>query len=399
MLSVHEAFIDKLTEAIYLLLNGKKATLVDLPPQHPDDEMRQLTEYINKLIVEYDSFTEFMYSLSRGELDYDPPKGKLQVVQSFKSLQSNLRHLTWVTQQIAAGHFDHRVDFIGDFSKAFNKMTRDLKDAFELIEAQKRELEEANYRIMESIQYARSIQQAILPPLAAIEACVDDHFVIWHPRDVIGGDLFWFSGGTEKFLAAVMDCTGHGVPGAILTMIAGVALNRVFSEQGFDDPSRLLSAMNQLIKATLSRREESSLYDDGLDMAICRVDRHARTLDFAGARMSLFRVKDGKAEEIKGGRRSIGYRSSDADCRFTSHCLDMEPDDRFYMMTDGLMDQPGEQQKMPFGKKRFVEFIAGNYSKPFAEQRDVLWELFNRYKGGESQRDDVTVVGFKVDIS
>ena len=396
MLQVEAAFIDKLTEAIYMLLNGRKASLIAIPPQHPEDELRQLADYINKLILEYDTFAEFMYSLSRGELDYDPPKGKMKVVQSFKSLQSNLRHLTWVSQQIAGGNFAHKVDFMGDFSTAFNKMTRDLKEAFEQIESQNRRLEHANQQIMESIQYARSIQQALLPPSGSIEACVEDHFVIWQPRDVIGGDLYWLGGGSEEFMAAVMDCTGHGAPGAILTMIAGSALNRIFSERGFDDPARFLGAMNQSVKVTLSRREESFLYDDGLDMAICRVDRHARTLDFAGARLSLFWVKDGNVEEIKGGRRSIGYRSSDVNCRFTSHRLNIETPACFYMMTDGITDQPGGERKTRFGKRRIVELIAENFWKPFSEQRNLLWELFNRHKGSESQRDDITIVGFRV---
>lgn len=397
MLSVKEEFIDRLTEAVYLLLNGKKAFLISVPPEHPDDEVRQLAEYINKFIIEYDSLTEIMSSLSRGELDYDPPRSELKAAQSFKSLQSNLRHLTWVTQQIAGGNFDHKVDFMGDFSMAFNKMTRDLKNAFEQIESHRRQLEHANNQIMESIQYARSIQQALLPPPASIEACVDDHFVIWQPRDVIGGDLFWFAGGADELMTAVMDCTGHGVPGAILTMIAGAAMERIFSERGFDDPAMFLSTMSRLVKTTLSRREESFLYDDGLDMAVCRVNRHTRTLDFAGARLSLFWVReDGKVEEIKGDRRSIGYRSSDADYRFTSYRLDIAPPGCFYMMTDGLADQPDEERKIRFGRKRFVELIAQNYSKPFAEQSNLLWELFNRHKGNESQRDDITIVGFKV---
>ena len=396
MLSVNEEFIDKLTESIYLLLNGKKASLISIPPHHPNDEVRQLTEYINRLIVEYDAFAEFMYSLSRGELDFDPPKGSLKVVQSFKSLQSNLRHLTWVTQQIAGGHFDHKVDFMGDFSIAFNKMTRDLKNAFEKIESQRRELEHANQQIMESIRYASSIQQAILPTLESIEACVDDHFVIWQPRDIIGGDLFWFAGNKEEFLTAVMDCTGHGVPGAIVTMIAGAALSRVLSERGFDDPARLLGAMSRLVKTTLSRREESLLYDDGLDMAICRIDRHTRTLDFSGARISLFWVKDGKGREMRGDSHSIGYRSSDANYRFISHRLNIESPGCFYMLTDGIMEQPGGEKKIPFGKRRFIELITEHHSKPFSEQKEILWELFSRHKGSELQRDDITVVGFRI---
>jgi phosphoserine phosphatase RsbU/P len=396
MLSIEEERIDQLTEALHLLLNGKQALPVELPSQHPDDEIRQLTGYVNRLIVEYDSLVTSMFAMSRGELFTDPPKGGLKLIPAFKTLQSNLRHLTWVTQQIASGNFGHKVDFMGEFSNAFNKMTQDLKNAFEQIDEQNSKLEDINRQIMESIQYARSIQQALLPPPGVIETCVEDHFVIWYPRDVIGGDFYWFAGTAERFLVAVMDCTGHGVPGAILTMIAATTINRVFSERGCENPARLLAVMNQMVKATLKRREKGPLYDDGLDLAICRVDRKTRALDFAGAGLSLFAVTDGTVEEIKGERRSIGYRSSDATSPFRSHHLDIESPACFYLMTDGIPHQPDGEHRLPFGKKRFAQFIAENHAKPFTRQRDLFWELFSQYRGNASQRDDITLVGFRV---
>jgi serine phosphatase RsbU (regulator of sigma subunit) len=233
MLHVNEEFIDKLTESISILLNGKKVSPISIPSEHPHDAIRQLAEYLNRLIIEYDSFTEFMYSISRGE-------------------------------------------------------------------------------------------------------------------------------------------------------------------RGFDDPGRLLSALNRLVKTNLSRREESLLYDDGLDMAICRVDRHAGVLDFAGAGLSLFLTGNGKGREIKGDDHSIGYRSSDPEFCFTSHRVDFQSPSCFYMLTDGIIEQPGGDKGIPFGKKRFVEFISRNHSKPMAEQKEILWESFNRYRGSESQRDDITIVGLKV---
>ncbi len=130
MLNVKEEEIDKITEAFYLILKGKKATPIELPEDYPDNEIKQAVSYINKFINEYNSGTDLIYTLSRGDLNFEPPKGNMLILQSLKNLQASLRHLTWTTQQIARGDFSHEVDFMGDFSAAFNSMTQQLKDSF-----------------------------------------------------------------------------------------------------------------------------------------------------------------------------------------------------------------------------------------------------------------------------
>ena len=123
MLEVQEELIDKITEVFHLTLKGQKPNFVELPEDCPDNEIKQVVIYVNRFIAEYNELADFMYSLAKGELDYEAPKGKMRVLQSFKSLQASLRHLTWKTQQIANGNFNHSVDFMGDFSTAFNRMT------------------------------------------------------------------------------------------------------------------------------------------------------------------------------------------------------------------------------------------------------------------------------------
>ncbi len=163
MLELQEAQLDTITEVLYRILRGEKTECIQLPPDMSEDEYTQLVTYLNRFIGEYDEFAEFMYSLSRGELEYNPPKGKMRVLQSFKSLQASLRHLTWKTQKIAAGDFSQRVDFMGDFSAAFNSMTQQLEQAFTELERVNIELAEKNQQITDSILYARHIQEAILP--------------------------------------------------------------------------------------------------------------------------------------------------------------------------------------------------------------------------------------------
>ncbi|MBF4693387.1 adenylate/guanylate cyclase domain-containing protein [Fusibacter ferrireducens] len=163
MLTIEEQYIDQLTEAIYLLVSGKQTQTIAIPEDLPDNEIRQLYEYFNKMIVELDKASDFSYSLSRGELDYEAPKGKMVLLQSYKNLQASLKHLTWVTQQIAGGDFSHKVDFMGDFSNAFNEMTRQLKEAFETIQQQNKKLEDANATIRADKERIQTLLNSILP--------------------------------------------------------------------------------------------------------------------------------------------------------------------------------------------------------------------------------------------
>lgn len=163
MLEVDTEYLDKLTETFYLLLKGQPVSPVLLPPENPDDELRQLNEYITRFIEVYNSFSASMSCIARGELDFELPKGGMVALQQLKSLQASLRHLTWKTQQIAAGDFDQTVDFMGDFSTAFNSMTRQLREAFQKIERQNEELRHAYDVIKQEKEKSDQLLLNILP--------------------------------------------------------------------------------------------------------------------------------------------------------------------------------------------------------------------------------------------
>jgi class 3 adenylate cyclase len=163
MLNVKEEQIDKITEAFYLVLNGKKASPISLGEDYPDNEIRQAVSYINGFLEEYNTVTELLSSVSRGELDFEAPKGKLVILNSLKNLQANLRHLTWKTQQIVGGDFSIKVDFMGDFSVAFNSMTQQLKEAFEKIELQNKRISEAYDIIKQEKEKSDRLLLNILP--------------------------------------------------------------------------------------------------------------------------------------------------------------------------------------------------------------------------------------------
>ncbi|MGC8602626.1 MAG: SpoIIE family protein phosphatase [Desulfomonilaceae bacterium] len=197
-------------------------------------------------------------------------------------------------------------------------------------------------------------------------------------------------------MLSVIDCTGHGVPGAIMTMIAASALNRATHELGYRDPAATIRRVNELVRNTLERRLEGPLYDDGLDIGTCYVNRTNREIVFAGARISLFCADDKTATEIKGDRQSVGYRSSDPGYMFTNHHVQFPTGADLYLMTDGLIEQVGGPLKLPLGKNRLIKFIVENQGRSPDEQRTLLNNLLMNYRRTEDQRDDITVVRFRI---
>ncbi|NIV99536.1 PAS domain-containing protein, partial [Candidatus Saccharibacteria bacterium] len=184
MLSVKEEDIDKITEAFYLILKGKKPAPIELPEDYPDNEIKQAVSYINKFIDEYNGVTELIYTLSRGDLSFEAPKGKMLILQSLKNLQASLRHLTWTTQQIAKGDFSREVDFMGDFSAAFNRMTQQLKDSFEAL----KESRAAARGLLDATQETLFLLDSKATVLAANKTSAQR--LQMTPRDMVGKNIF-----------------------------------------------------------------------------------------------------------------------------------------------------------------------------------------------------------------
>lgn len=328
------------------------------------------------------------------------------------SITTPLAATTKAAHAIAAGDYSVRLPESGGtenlvLAQAFNRMTAQVQASTEELEGQVaartrelkdkvRELEAANTRIMESIQYARTIQQALLPTASSLSSHLPDYFVIWNPKDVIGGDLFWIEGERDSFLVAVMDCTGHGVPGALMTMLATTSLSRVVSEVGLRDPALVLEQLNTQIRQLLSLQDAATQSDDGLDIGVCLVEPASRRITFAGARISLLTFTAGGLRVVRGDRSSIGYKTSRENYRFHNSDLAIEPGMVLYMHTDGLPDQVGGTRNLPLGRNRLWEQLRQGQGLPMAEQKASILAFFRAYKGDNEQRDDVTLLGFRL---
>jgi serine phosphatase RsbU (regulator of sigma subunit) len=396
MVTVAEHDLDQVTATVYQILRGEKPPLLQLPDDYPVDEFSQLVGYFNRFIREYDEFADFMYSMARGELDQTPPTGKMRVLQSFKSLQANLRHLTWKTQQIASGDLTQRVDFMGDFAIAFNEMTRQLEQAFADLRLEKERSEQLLSNVTDSIHYAQRIQSALLPPPGILDGYLADQFCLWLPRDIVGGDIYCQEECPVGAMVALLDCTGHGVPGALMTMLAVTGLRRLIRDEHCYDPALLLGRLNEWIRETLRQDSATTPSDDGLDAAICLIQPTKDRLVFAGAHLSLYIIQDGQLEQLRGDRMSLGYKRSKPDFVFTSHSVALHPGLRFYLCSDGLLDQPGGPRGLPFGYNGLKQVLETHWLEPFVRQHKALADELIVYAGTHSRRDDITVLGWKV---
>lgn len=258
-------------------------------------------------------------------------------------------------------------------------------------------VEAASHTIMESIQYAEVIQQSLLPGREDVMKLLPRSLFLWHPRDVVGGDIYHVEPLSDGYLVAVIDCTGHGVPGAFMTMLAASSLRRIVTDEKLvDDPAAILRRLGAMVRALLRQDTEHGVSDDGLDAAVCVVRRNAGTIRFAGAKLPLFYVENGEVRTIKGDRQSLGYRRSDPEFQFKVHTLSLSSVQWVYLATDGVLDQKGGEKGFPFGYRRFQDLLADIHRHPAEEQKERLRQILEDYAAGQPRLDDATVVGFSV---
>ncbi|AGX87905.1 cache domain-containing protein [Candidatus Symbiobacter mobilis] len=327
-----------------------------------------------------------MYKLVGGMIR--PIKSLNESVKSFSAANMSAR-VTVDTQ-----------DEIGELGKNFNQMADTIQEYSQSLEQKvierTRELQEKNDKIMESIDYAERLQRAILPPLPHRLGISDDKcFVIWKPRDVVGGDMYWCRGDDRFVLVAVADCTGHGVPGALMTMALSSILDGLPRSLEGLKPSALLHRINMGLKETLRQENQDSLANDGADMALCLLDKQEKTFLYAGAKLSAFVEKAGQITEYKGTRHSVGY-SHGREVTFDDRQIDWIEGSVVYFTTDGLLDQNSQEGKGGMGRGGFVRLLQSLAGQSFAAQEQTVEQLIATSLKQVEQRDDITVVGFEI---
>ena len=266
------------------------------------------------------------------------------------------------------------------------------------------EIKKLHRHVTDSIDYAALIQHAIMPDQSLLEKYFSDHFAIWQPKDTIGGDIFLMDelGSDNEMLLMVIDCTGHGVAGAFVTMLVK-AIERQIVANSYKDasvsPAKILSIFNGSIKHLLKQEESSSVSNVGFDGAVIYYNKERREVIYAGAQIPIFYItpENGNGVQmIKGDRHSVGYKSSQSDYSFTDHIITAPPGTKFYLTTDGFLDQNGGDKGFPFGKKRFVSLVESIHTLPFGIQKERFIEALRAYTRGSERNDDITFVGIEV---
>lgn len=250
--------------------------------------------------------------------------------------------------------------------------------------------------ISESIAYAGKIQDALVPKAERYREMFADHFVLNRPKELVSGDFHWYHRLSDDVcLVAAADCTGHGPPGAMIAAIGCSLLNELVTRHPDLDPAGMLEQLNERLVAVLDQEGRRKGAGDGMDIALCRIDRRQRELLFAGAFRPLYWLHDGQLTVVNGDRKPIGGSQYDPHRKFTVHRVAYHPGDRIYLFSDGYVDQFGGPAQRKFMAARFNEMLVANQQLDMAAQGELLERVFLEWKGDQEQLDDVMVLGLQ----
>lgn len=305
------------------------------------------------------------------------------------------------------GEFTQSLQFdafteVGQIAAEYNQVIAKVVEEMELREgiatrlrAERETAEESNRKIVSSIEYARRIQQAILPRPEILTEIVGEHALVYRPRDLVSGDFYWCLREGDHTFAAVVDCTGHGVPGAFMSLVGHAILQQIVAEKGIIEPAEILATMHQQVRDALRQDTAGSNNQDGMDMCLVRID--ADKIIFAGAHRPLWwALPDGTFGEIKGNRISLGGGQHEKRrATFDQHTLPRSPGLTLYLASDGYVDQPNHL-RVPFDTRPLRELLKRIAPEPMSAQADALNAALDAHRGGAAQRDDITLLALRL---
>ncbi|GEO80464.1 biofilm regulation protein phosphatase SiaA [Pararhodospirillum oryzae] len=298
-----------------------------------------------------------------------------------------------------------RRDELGALTRAFDAMARQVQANAEHLEhlvaartdelaAVNDRLQDTHQRLTDSIRYASLLQKAILPDSRLDHDLPGRVFVLWRPRDVVGGDFYVYRGDDQSFLLGVVDCAGHGVPGACMTMLAHAALDMALREAPWSDPAAVLARVDAIARAMLPGTAGELRLATTMDMGLAHVDRRTGVVTFAGARMPLLWSDGANTGQLPAGRRGLNDRKPGT---YVNAHIPLAAGRTFYLVSDGLFDQSGGPRGFGFGQHRFIDWMKENARLPLDDQKHRLEATLDRYQGDGAQRDDITVLAFRFD--
>lgn len=376
--------------------NIKKSAHLLYEVHQAQGDHEKALEYYQLFIIMRDSVlnTETQAATIRQQVQYEYEKEKLEEEKEREKQQAideeHRKTLQVITYSVSGG-----LGLVLLFSIFLINRVRVINRQKGVIEEQKHEVEEKNAEITDSLNYASTIQKAILTSHEYLDEMFKEHFVLYQPQSIVSGDFYWAFRSGHKMVWAAVDCTGHGVPGAFMSMIGTTLLNEIVVEKGITQPSQILDLLRQGVIKALEKSSGKTERQDGMDMALCVLDSDTNELIFSGANNPLWIInKAGEVIEIKGDKMPVGL--SDSSESFSQHAVKVDDGSMIYIFSDGYADQFGGPHGKKFKYKTFKELLGRIRDLPAAAQQAELFRVFEEWKGDVEQTDDVCVFGVRV---
>lgn len=363
-----------------ILLQMARGVLPQEKIPNRNDEVGEMSVALNSLVDGMKLTTEFAREVGSGNFDsyYKPLSEEDSLGYALIKMRADLRENERVLE-----------------AKVIER-TEEVVRQKEEIEIQNRKLEILYKHITDSIRYAKRLQDAILPPNSTVDRLLPESFILFKPKDIVSGDFYWMYETKERTYIAVVDCTGHGVPGAFMSIVAHNMLNQIVKERPQLNAAEFLNELNSLAGKTINQHSEDSAVRDGMDMTLCIIDRNTRMMDMAGANNPLYIFRNENLQEFRADKLPIGYLEEKYARKFTNNRIQLEKGDTLYMFSDGYADQFGGPKGKKFMVGQFRSFLSQIHKAPMRDQFRTLDSTIESWRGNLEQVDDILVVGFRM---
>lgn len=342
-----------------------------------NDEIGDMAEAVNKLVSNFDKTKEFSMNVGAGNFDtsFTPLSEHDELGKALLRMRDDL------------------ASYRHDMEQKVNAQTIEIRQQKDEVEAQRERVMDLYKDLQSSISYAQRLQETILPNDAFIQAMFPDSFVFFRPKATVSGDFYWFISKGKKKIFAAADCTGHGVPGAFMSLVGHNVLNQ--ATKVYSKPSQILNSANRLAAEAMRSDSGEHYMKDGMDIALCSLDLETLDLEFSGAHNPAYIIRDNEIIEITSDKFSIGtYVHGEKE--FTNHSMKVQKGDCIYLFSDGFADQFGGPHGKKFMRRQFRMMLLQHNSLPMAEQKWRIAETLDRWQGAQEQIDDVLVMGIRI---
>ncbi len=375
------SIVKPIQELKSMLLSMGKGLLPKFRIKPRNDEIGEMSDALNNLIDGMEGTTQFAKEVGSGNFfsAYKPLSDEDSLGLALLKMREDLH----TNEQVLEAKVIER--------------TEEVVRQKEEIGKQNEKLEVLYKHVTDSIRYAKRLQDAILPPDSYMKKVLPNSFVLFKPKDIVSGDFYWVSQKEGKTIFAAVDCTGHGVPGAFMSIVGHNLLKHVLNNTSHVEPASILDQVNKGVAETLHQGIDETSTKDGMDIAICTIDFKTLELQYSGAFNPLYILRDGAMQQIKANKFPIGFFVDEDKKKFTNHKLQLQKGDAIYIFSDGFSDQFGGPNGKKFMVKKFDELILKIHKLPVEEQKNMLDKSIEAWKGGvHEQVDDILVIGVKI---